>query len=136
MGTGAGAEAGNEVVATTGVANLTVWGAMVGFRLGWVGCVGAGGVGAGGVGASTFFAVPSPLGLLVVLAWVMARYLSKISSSSSMTSGSSSRSMSSGTVVMALGGAMMPFVDASPTFLFPFSAVVGGLVSALWSTCS
>jgi hypothetical protein len=31
---------------------------------------------------------------------------------------------------------MMPFVDASPTFFFPFSAVVGGLVSALWSTCS
>ena len=136
MGTGAGAEAGNGVLETTGVANLTVCGAMVRFCLGWVGCVGAGGVGTGGVGAITFFAVPSPLGLLVVLAWVMARYLSKISSSSSMTSGSSSRSMSSGTVVMALGGAMMPFVDASPTFLFPFSAVVGGLVSALWSTCS
>ena len=63
MGTGAGAEAGNEVVATTGVANLTVWGAMVGFRPGWIGCVGV-----GGVGASTFFAVPFPVGLLVVLA--------------------------------------------------------------------
>jgi hypothetical protein len=94
--------------------------------------MGCGGVGAGVVGASIFFAVSIPLGLLVCLAYVMARYLSKISSSSSMTSGSSSRSMSSGTVVMTIGGAMMPFVGFYPTFLFPFSAVVGGFVGALW----
>jgi hypothetical protein len=97
--------------------------------------MGCGGVGAGVAGASIFFAVPIvfkiPLGLLVCLAYVMARYLSKISSSSSMTSGSSSRSMSSGIVVMTIGGAMMPFVGFYPTFLFPFSAVVGGFVGAL-----
>jgi hypothetical protein len=63
VGTGAGAGAGTGVVVTIGVANRTVWGTMVGFRPGWVGCVGV-----GGVGASTFFAVPFPVGLLVVLA--------------------------------------------------------------------
>jgi hypothetical protein len=72
VGTGAGAEAvvvtigavvATGIVATIGVTKRTVWGTMVGFRPGWVGCVGV-----GGVGASTCFAVPFPVGLLAVLA--------------------------------------------------------------------
>jgi hypothetical protein len=46
-----------------------------------------------------------------------------------MTSGSSSRVISSGTVVMASGGAIVPVIVCGPTFAFPFSNLVGGLTT-------
>ena len=80
----------------------------------------------GGLGGAIWrFTVPFPDFSAATLVAVMARYRSKISSSSSITSGSSTSVMSSGTVVMATGGAIIPAIVGSPTFAFPLSTLVG-----------
>jgi hypothetical protein len=51
-----------------------------------------------------------------------------MSSSNSMTSGSSSRVISSTIVViMACGGAIVPAIVGGPMFALPFSSLVGGI---------
>ena len=77
-------------------------------------------------GAAWRFTALYPIFCAGSLAAVMARYLSSISSSSSMTSGSSTSVMSSGTVFTATGGAISPATVGGPTFAFPFSTLVGG----------
>jgi hypothetical protein len=69
-------------------------------------------------------AVDGPAYYPVSLAYVMAIYLSNISSSSSMTSGSFSRSNSSGTVILSSGGAIITVCVGYPTIALPFSARV------------
>ena len=62
------------------------------------------------------------------LAQASAIYLSRIDSSSSMTSGSSSRSMSSGIVIVPVWGVLVPAVCCYPIIALPFSAHVAGFV--------
>ena len=104
-----------------GIANRTFWPMPAGILLGRRGLIG------GGLGGATWrFAALLPIFYAGTLVAGMARYLSNISSSSSMTSGSSSNVMSSGTAVMATGGSIYPAIVGGPTFAFPFSVLVGG----------
>ena len=77
-------------------------------------------------------AVDGPACSPVSLVYVIAIYLSKISSSSSMTSGSSSSSMSSGTVIISFGGVLNTVDIIYPTNALPFSALVGAFLGGLY----
>jgi hypothetical protein len=70
---------------------------------------------------------PFPSFFAGTLAAVIARYRSNISSSNSMTSGSSASVMSSGIGDVVIGGAIIPVVVGGPTLAFPFSVRVGGV---------
>jgi hypothetical protein len=84
--------------------------------------------GGGGLGVVTrWLPGPFPSFFAGTLAAVIARYRSNISSSSSMTSGSSASVKSSGIGDFAMGGAMMPVVLGGPTLAFPLSVRVGGV---------
>jgi hypothetical protein len=78
------------------------------------------------------FVIASPFYIPFALAYVMAMYLSNMSSSSSITSGSSSNCMSSGTVLSGTGGAMTPDDVAYPITALPFSIRVGVFVGGLF----
>jgi hypothetical protein len=133
---GVGVDTGTGVVGTTGVgvvvttgtvgrgwsAKRTFWTRPICYFFYIVGRIGEG---LGGASVCYFCTVGT-------LDYVMAIYLSKISSSSSMICGSSYSSISSGSVIVASGGAMAPVFVGCPTFALPFSARVRVFVGGLY----